>query len=87
MCLRARVHDRTCFTALGGVGTPGAAVWRRLASLDFSMGQSHFGRGAAKFIENIEVLEVVPKWAPLKTSLDVFRAVQLLELAKAGVLI
>ncbi len=41
----------------------------------------------AKFLEHIEVIEVVPKSALLKTSLDVFKAIALLELAKAGVLL
>ena len=35
----------------------------------------------AKFLENIEVLEVVPKSAPHKISLDVLTARKLLELA------
>ena len=40
-----------------------------------------------KFRENIEVLEVVPKSAPLKTSLDVFKARKLLELARVSALV
>ena len=43
-------------------------------------------QNTAKNLENIEVLEVVPKSAPLKTSLDVFQARKLLELARAGML-
>ena len=76
---------------LEGVGRTGAAVWRLfgvvwrdLTSLDFSRGAVAFLQEKAKFIENIEVLEVVPKWAPLKTSLDVFKAGNCLSLREQG---
>ena len=57
----------------GGAGRRGAAVWRDLTSLDFSRAVA-FLQGSAKSLEDIEVLEVVPKWAPLRTLLDVFKA-------------
>ena len=41
----------------------------------------------AKFIENMEVLEVGPKSALLKTSLDVFKARKLLEFARVAALV
>ena len=54
-----------------GVGRTSAAIrrlfdviWRRL----ISRGAVALLQEKAKFIEKIEVIEVVPKWAPLKTS-------------------
>ena len=44
-------------------------------------------RKTVKFHENIEVLEVVPKSAPLKTSFDVFKTRKLLELARVSALL
>ncbi len=41
----------------------------------------------ANVLEHIEVLEVVPKSAPLKMSLDVFTARKLLELARVSALL
>ena len=58
------------YGTLRGVGSTGAAVWRRLASFAaacFFEGQSPFLQKIAKFRDNIEVLEVGPKSAPLKT--------------------
>ena len=58
---------------LRGVGSTGAAVWRRLASFDvaskFEGGAVDFLQKAAKFLENIEVLDVGPKSASLNTSI------------------
>ena len=59
---------------------PFDVVWRGL----ILRGAIAFLQKTAKFPENIEVLEVVPKSAPLKTSLDVFKARKLLELARVS---
>ena len=78
---------------LEGVGRRGAAVWRDLAPFDviwrrlISRGAIAFLQESVKFLENIEVLEVVPKSPPLKTTLDVFKARKLLELARVSALI
>ena len=56
---------------LRGVGSIGAAVWRRLASFG-AVGKTRravdFLEKAGKFLENIEVLDVGPKSASLNTS-------------------
>ena len=50
-------------------------------------GAVDFLQKAAKILENIEVLEVGPKSARLKTSVDVFNTRKLLELARVGALV
>ena len=69
-----------------GVGRtvpPFAAVWRGLI---LRGGAVAFLR-TAKFLKKIKVPEVVPKSPPLKTSLDVFKARKLLELARVSALL
>ena len=86
-CLRAPSHDHTAFTVLGGgVGrtvSPFDVVWRGL----ILRGAFALLQKKAIFLTNIEVLEVVPKSARLNTSLDVFAARKLLELARVSALI
>ena len=63
-----------------GVGRTGAAVWRRLACLVFL-------RGSRIFAEKGRFSTWGRKSVPLKTSLDVFKARKLLELARVSALL
>ena len=59
------------YGTLRGVGSTGAAVWRRLAPFDviqFFEWAVAFLVGMAKFLENVGVLVVGPKSVSLKTS-------------------